>query len=161
MRWLKRIALTLSAMTLLLVVGIGVVLYRATELHRQLANSRMSQEAQVGPTIGDLGGLPVSIPPRIARFVEYEGDPHFLEPRHGPRPVRTFESKLRSFGFEVRFPDMALVHDETPEQKREIHSFNTMWLSVGVSVEFGQAWSSALVIVQHVDLLRIIHPLSS
>lgn len=57
--------------------------------------------------IGDLGGVPVRIPAYFANDVEYDGDPHFLEKRTTPIPVRTYQSRLRIFGFEVRFPDMA------------------------------------------------------
>ena len=59
--------------------------------------------------VGDLGGVPVAIPRHFANYVEYEGDPGFGEKRIGPRPERTHASKLTSFGFDVRFPDMAGV----------------------------------------------------
>ena len=57
--------------------------------------------------IGDLGGMKVRIPSYFANYVEYEGDPTWGEKRQGSVPVRDFNSKLKSFGFDVRFPDMA------------------------------------------------------
>ena len=57
--------------------------------------------------IGDLGGVPVRIPHYFAEYVEYDGDPGFGEKRKVPAPERTYQSKLASFGFNVRFPDMA------------------------------------------------------
>ena len=48
----------------------------------------------------------VRIPRHYAEYVEYDGDPGFGEKRKGPVPERTFESKLSSFGMDVRFPDM-------------------------------------------------------
>jgi hypothetical protein len=135
MRWLKRIALTLLAIIVLLVAGIAIAFYVGMKPYRQLADSWVFKENKAEPVIGDLGGIPVSIPQPIARFVEYEGDPHFLEPRKGPTPVRTFQSKLRSFGFEVRFPDMAPLTGKTLEDKHKSNIYNTMWLGVGIGVE--------------------------
>jgi len=104
--------------------------------YRQLVDSWVFKENQVGPVIGDLGGISVSIPQSIAKFVEYEGDPHFLEPRKGSTPTRTFQSKLRAFGFEVRFPDMAFLNNEAAkEDYRKSNIYNTMWLGVGVLVD--------------------------
>lgn len=97
-----------------------------------LTNSWISKENQTGPVIGDLGGIPVSIPHEFAHFVEYEGDPHFMEPRNGPTPKRTFQSKLRSFGYEVRYPDMKGETKETWSEKHQSLPFNTKWISVGI-----------------------------
>jgi hypothetical protein len=66
-----------------------------------------ARDAKTSFVIGDLGGVPVRIPSWFANYVEYEGDPGFGERRKGPRPVRTYQSRLISFGFKVRFPDMA------------------------------------------------------
>lgn len=134
MRWLKRIALALLAVILLLAAGIGIVLHKGAS-HRQLADSWVIRENQVGPVIGDLGGIPVSIPHHFARFVEYESDPHFLAPRTGAVPTRSSQSKLRSFGFKVRLPDMAPLTEATRQEKRQSTIYNTMWLDVGVSVK--------------------------
>lgn len=87
-----------------------------------------------GDVIGDLGGVAVRIPPHFANYVEYDGDPGFGEKRQGPVPQRNFQSKLMSFGFEVRFPDMAgrtspeLWQDYRSKLRRE-----SQWMSVGVT----------------------------
>jgi hypothetical protein len=83
--------------------------------------------------IGDLGGVPVSIPKPYAHFVEYDGDPHFMEPRKGPPPKRTFQSRLRSFGFEIRYPDMAPLTDETEKQQKQENIYTTTWMRVGIN----------------------------
>jgi hypothetical protein len=62
--------------------------------------------------IGDLGGMPVKIDHRIVRFIEYDGDPGWGEMRRGPRPQRTYSSRLKSFAFEVRYPDMKTRADK-------------------------------------------------
>ena len=59
-------------------------------------DSWVFKENQTGSIIGELGGVPVSIPKPYAHFVEYENDPHFLKPRKGEPPKRTYQSKLRS-----------------------------------------------------------------
>jgi hypothetical protein len=82
--------------------------------------------------IGHLGGVPVMIPKEFANFLEYDDDPGFLEKRKGEIPKRTFESGIRSFGFEVRYPDMAPVNDQTWRDKRKENIYTTMWMSVGV-----------------------------
>jgi hypothetical protein len=150
MRWLKRIVLTLSAAILLLVIWVGVVIYVKNTHSRQLTDSWVFRENKINPVIGDLGSILVSIPPHVARFVEYEGDPHFLEPRKGGTPTRSSQSKLRSFGFEVRFPDRLLLTPETEQEKSKSNMYNTMWLSVGVSVE---PYNNALGLQRQVDAI--------
>ncbi len=83
--------------------------------------------------IGDLGGMPVKISRFVAEYVEYEGDPGWSGPRKGPPPERTFGSRLESFGFEVRYPDMATL--QTKEMWDDIRSYtiyNTPWVRAGV-----------------------------
>ena len=83
--------------------------------------------------VGDLGGMPVTIPQYFANFVEYEGDPGW-EKRVGPVPKRDHHSKLVSFGFEVRFPDMVgLNSDELKEDHQNSTIYNTQWLDVGIT----------------------------
>lgn len=84
--------------------------------------------------IGDLGGMPVKISRFVAEYVEYEGDPGWSGPRKGPPPERTFASRLMSFGFEVRYPDMAMLNTKAMwDDKRSYNIYNTPWISVGIT----------------------------
>lgn len=84
--------------------------------------------------IGDLGGMPVRISRFVAEYVEYEGDPGWSGPRKGPPPERTYASRLMSFGFAVRYPDMAmLTSSEMWADKRRYTIYTTPWMSVGVT----------------------------
>jgi len=84
--------------------------------------------------VGDLGVVAVTIPSHFANFVEYDGDPGFAEKRKGDVPERTHRSKLRSFGYDVRFPDMAgLATPELWKDKASYSSAKTPWISVGVN----------------------------
>jgi hypothetical protein len=66
--------------------------------------------------IGDLGGMPVKIPAHAAHWVQYDGDESW-KPRKGPVPVRTYQSKLASFGMDARYPDMATL--SSPELEKD------------------------------------------
>lgn len=134
MRWLKRITFTLLITILLLIVGGGVVFYIKTAPYRQLSNSWAFKKTNES-TIGDLGGIPVFIPEPFANFVEYEGDPHFLKPRTEPAPKRTYQSKLKDFGFYFRYPDMAGLTDTTRSEKKQSTIYTTMWMRAGVNVD--------------------------
>jgi len=83
--------------------------------------------------VGDLGGVPVTIPSHFANFVEYNGDPGFGEKRKGAVPQRTHQSKLMSFGYYVRFPDMeGLSAPELWKDKASYSSAKTPWILVGI-----------------------------
>jgi hypothetical protein len=97
-----------------------------------LNDSWVLKENRNGPVIGHLGGAPVAIPKPFAHFVEYDGDPHFMERRKGPPPKRTYQSGLASFGFEIRYPDMAALTDQTEPQKKTETIYTTTWLDVGI-----------------------------
>lgn len=74
----------------------------------------------------------VLIPTHFAGYVEYDGDPGFGAPR-APLPARQPASPLRSFGFEVRYPDMAgLDKPEMWQDKRRYSLRDTPWLDVAV-----------------------------
>lgn len=124
----KAVLLIVAAAVVLVVVGRSLLdLWRPV---RMIADSWVFKENRKGPVIGDLGGVPVSIPQPFARFVEYDRDPHFMEKRLLPPPERTYRSRLRSFGFEVRFPDMA---SEEAKTKENSNIYTTMWMRVGVT----------------------------
>lgn len=117
-RWNSRLLLlVLTAATCMWIFG-GIC----------LVNNKVYSES----LIGDLGGVPVSIPRPFAHFVEYDDDPHFMEKEGWVPPERTYQSKIRSFGFEVRFPDMASEDMKTHEERLKKDIFNTMWMRVGV-----------------------------
>lgn len=84
--------------------------------------------------MGNLGGAPVTIPSHFANFVEYEGDPGWGEKRQGPRPERTHQSKLISFGYYTRLPDMAGESSkELIKDRRSYSIYQTPWISVGIT----------------------------
>lgn len=128
---IKRVVLVALA---LLAVLLSVWLFVPRKLPPgiSLTDSWVLRENQTGPIIGDLGGVPVSIPKPYAHFVEYDGDPHFMEKRIGPPPPRTHASKLASFGFEIRFPDMEPDTDKTKAEKKASTIQTTMWMRVGI-----------------------------
>lgn len=150
MRKINRIwivaALTV-ALSLLLLIWISAS--SRPEVIRNLDESWVLRENRNGPVIGDLGGVPVSIPRPYANLVEYDGDPNFMEKRKGPPPRRTFQSRLRSFAFEIRYPDMAALTDETAKQKKLENSYTTMWLRVGLSS--GSDYGSPEVLERHIS----------
>lgn len=89
--------------------------------------------------LGDLGGMPVMIPRHFANYVEYDGDPGFGEKRKGPVPERTQQSKLKSFGYDVRLPDMVGMSSAEIRKDRQRYTvFDTPWIHVGVST--GQSY---------------------
>ena len=119
--------------SLLLLSGLAWLLRPAkSDTIQNLGDSWVFRENRRGPVIGDLGGVPVMSPKPYAHFVEYEGDPHFMERRKEPAPKRTYASRLSSFGFEVRYPDMAPLTAETELQKKSENIYNTTWLDVGI-----------------------------
>ncbi|MCF1442998.1 hypothetical protein [Ralstonia pseudosolanacearum] len=97
------------------------------------ADWMIQEERRTDPAIGHLGGIPVSIPRPYAHFLEYDGDPSFTEPRKGPRPERTFESGIRSFGFKVHYPDMEVTSATNLDKQKQESIYTSMWLTVGVN----------------------------
>jgi len=118
---------------LLIIIAISIIFYKIKK--DPFINSWVFKENKIGPVIGDLGGVPVLIPVPFANFVEYEGDPHFLKPRTEPPPKRTYQSKLKSFGFRFRYPDMAGLTEKTEQEKKKSTIYNTMWMRAGVNVD--------------------------
>jgi len=83
--------------------------------------------------VGNLGGLPVRLPRYAVQYVEYDGDHGWSGKRQGPVPERTMESKLTSFGFDVRYPDMQLIDSYATEKEQKSQSiYTTTWIRVGV-----------------------------
>lgn len=104
-----------------------------------------ARDAKTEFVIGDLGGVPVRIPHYFANYVEYDGDPGFGEKRKGPVPQRTYQSRLASFGFKVRFPDMA--GRSSPELWRDFEKYSDPYwegyydsVSPWIDVGFSSGW---------------------
>lgn len=106
-----------------------------------LSNSvnKQSSEEQImkNMIIGDLGGVPVDIPKELVRLVEYDGDPDWGEIRKGAVPERTYQSKINSFGFDIRYTDSVIydgiggkISEEYDAQKNLPDS---PWVSVGIN----------------------------
>lgn len=84
--------------------------------------------------VADLGGMHVAIPGYFAKYVEFNGDPGWGEERENSSTNNAAFPKLRSFGFDVRYPDMVgLSSPEMNEDKRKTTIFKTMWIRVGVN----------------------------
>jgi hypothetical protein len=79
---------------------------------------------------GNLGGMPVRISKEVARFAEYDGEPTWAPRPPGPPPQRTYESRLKSFGFDLRFPDMATMADPGSREDRQTAGASRRWFSV-------------------------------
>jgi hypothetical protein len=78
----------------------------------------------------------------FAKSVEYDNDPAIFEPRPQQAPVRSFSSKLRSFGFDFRYPDMAGPGTEEARKDQAAHlPGNTHWIFVGLNT--GQDYPGA------------------
>lgn len=87
--------------------------------------------------IGDLGGVPVRIPDYFAENVAYNGDTPNWSGAHknpNPTPKRTFASKLKIFGFDVRYPDMVGKSTDAlaTEQYNAQPQSTTPWIHVTV-----------------------------
>ena len=87
--------------------------------------------------IGDLGGLPVDLPRNIVSLVEYDGDPAWGKKREGKKPTRSYDSKINSFGFDVRYTDNTIFDKSNKSHKhaydKEQYLPNDPWVSVNVS----------------------------
>ena len=59
--------------------------------------------------IGDLGGTPFDLPKSLVHLVEYNGDPAWGKKREGSKPTRSYDSKINSFGFDVRYTDNTIL----------------------------------------------------
>ena len=122
----KRSSFTWLWVLLLLIGGAGFLYWQYELAKARLFGFQPPEMAMARYTpkdvIGDLGGLKVKIPRHYAEYVEYDGDPRWGEERKGPVPERTFDSRLRSFGIEARFPDMRGL--ENAELREEYRSYN-------------------------------------
>ena len=88
--------------------------------------------------VGDLGGMPVRIDRHIVRLVEYDGDPGWGEARKGPPPERTHASRLASFGFYVRYPDMRSLDE--PEMRADFERYHPIMKPVEYGLSEINPW---------------------
>jgi hypothetical protein len=89
-----------------------------------------------GYRVGNLGGMPVNIKANLIQpIVEYDGDPSVWtgEPRN--RVARTYESKINSFGFEMRYTDGAMMtwREREADIKNNYPLYNHPWVDVVIS----------------------------
>ncbi|MHA3049645.1 hypothetical protein [Acinetobacter sp. ANC 4641] len=88
-------------------------------------------------TIGDLGGVPVNLPNHIVGLVEYDGDPSWGEKRVGDIPERTYQSKINSFGFDIRYTDGQLLDKNNKNLKKQYGveklKPDNPWILVGIN----------------------------
>ena len=129
-RWLRRILLTCLA---LILIGLATVYIALPPRGVFLTDSWQFKEKYDGPVIGNLGGVPVLIPTEFAHFVEYDGDPGFLEPRKGPVPERTQQSRLRSFGFDLLYPEMLGLTPQTQSMGYHDNIYLSMWVHASIN----------------------------
>lgn len=88
--------------------------------------------------VGDLGGMPVRIDRHIVRLVEYDGDPGWGPPRKGPPPERTHASRLASFSFRVRYPDMRSLDE--PEMRADFERYHPIMKPVEYGLSEINPW---------------------
>ncbi|GAB3554083.1 hypothetical protein GCM10027343_41730 [Noviherbaspirillum agri] len=131
----------LAAVIVIAAIALGVVMawgeaysfYSKAKAAQSLNDSSVFRENKNDYVIGELGGVPVRIPRAYAHLVEYDGAPHWLEPRKGRTPQRNFQSKLASFGFDLGFPEVEVRTIENSRQNRDVGKYGQIWMSVGVS----------------------------
>lgn len=105
--------------------------------------------------VADLGGMHVEIPHYFAKNVEYDGDPGWGEKKKSPLLENTGLPKLRSFGFDVRFPDMAgLSSPEMYQDRRKTTIFKTTWFRVGINT--GEDYPGDEFLERRADHLLIV-----
>lgn len=62
------------------------------------------------PTVGQLGGVAMHIPPFVADYPEFDGDPTWVHwPLHQPRNAAS--TSIRRFGFLLQHPNMQVIND--------------------------------------------------
>lgn len=97
--------------------------------------------------IGDLGGVPVNLPPSVVEYVEYNDSPGFNPQalREFQPPVRSYDSVLTSFGFEFRLNDKQLYDREDSviyAQRKQEYSKNSRGNWIRVSILSGSSYGS-------------------
>ncbi|MFZ6708171.1 hypothetical protein ACO0LN_03540 [Undibacterium sp. TC9W] len=143
----KKAAIAMTALAVFFPLLTGVIFFIFLSKTNQNENKKLAlASSSAHPSlakhevVGDLGGISVRIPSHFAKYAEYEGDPGWSGKRIGPTPIRDTKSKLVSFGFDIRYPDMAGLSSPDLRKNKEAFSiFNTPWLRgiVTTGVNFG------------------------
>ena len=86
--------------------------------------------------IGNLGGVPAVLP-HYVEFLEYDDSPGFdaEKIRNFHAPVRTFDSTIMSFGFQMRYPDMRFKGRNAADNSKYWHESSepgNPWVDVTV-----------------------------
>ena len=89
--------------------------------------------------IGNLGGVPVNLPPSIVELVEYDDSPGF-DPeklRTYDPPTRSYQSIIESLGFDFRNHDSVLYDRNNPTLRQEYDTERRRggddWVSLNIS----------------------------
>lgn len=79
--------------------------------------------------------MKVRVPKYCVEHVEYDADPGVGAQQSGFFPERTFESKLRSFGIDARFPEMKCKQGEEMrvDYRNQFLMPDNAWVSIGIS----------------------------
>ncbi len=135
MKWLKRIILAILILIAPMLIFCLYIVFQTSSLSNPFEPPEMAAAKYASrDVVGDLGGVPVNIPRHFANYVEYEGDPGWGEKRKGSKPKRTHQSKLTSFGYYTRFPDMAGESSfELVKDKSSYSIHTTPWINVGIT----------------------------
>ena len=87
--------------------------------------------------IGDLGGVSVNLPREFVELIEYDGDPSWGEKIVGKKPERTYQSKINSLGFDIRYTDKTLLDGPFGKLADIYHQEKKLpenpWVSVGIN----------------------------
>lgn len=113
-RFLKWTFIVIAILFTVAAIDFGRYYFKVMEQHEK-ARTALSEINRVQHTprdvVGNLGGVPVTIPARMAVLVEYNDSPGWSgQKREGPIPERTHESVLMSFGVDFRYPDMLTLN---------------------------------------------------
>lgn len=105
--------------------------FAATPSGLSLQDTWQAHGTTVEVATGRLGNTPVRIPAAFAKLLEYDDDPGLFEARQ-KAPVRTSQSPIRSFGFDILYPEMLGVTPATQARRQQATIETTMWLHVSL-----------------------------
>lgn len=118
------------SLLLMLVIGGLVLLYLC---YLSLSLNTPSEPVKLEPLpavlTANLGGAPARIPRAYLGFLEFDKKGDGLRSSPDPNGLR----KIRSFGFEVRYPDMTVLSPETHADYKSKTIYNTDWFRIGVN----------------------------